>query len=91
MCINLDVPLYWHYESPIDVEGEFVEDSPSLTAGSQKMLTGGDSMKRYDYVKTLSLHQLAEFLALNDIYITDDPDDNAEWLGGEVDDYERVD
>lgn len=88
---GLRVPIYFYKNPYIDAEGEFVEDSPSLTAGSQKMLTGGDSMKRYDYVKTLSLHQLAEFLALNDIYITDDPDDNAEWLGGEVEDYERVD
>lgn len=43
MSINLDVPLYWHYESPIDVEGEFAEDPPSLPEGSQKMLTGGDT------------------------------------------------
>lgn len=39
-------------------------------------------MTRCEYIKTLSLRQMALYLAENDIYINDDPDDNEEWLKG---------
>ena len=48
-------------------------------------------MTRCEYIKTLSLRQTALYLAENDIYINDDPDDNEEWLEGMVQDDERVD
>lgn len=48
-------------------------------------------MTRCEYIKTLSLRQMALYLAENDILINDDPDDNEEWLKGMVQDDERVD
>lgn len=48
-------------------------------------------MTRGEYIKTLSLRQMALYLAENDIYINDDPDDNEEWLEGMVQVDERVD
>ena len=49
------VPIYFYKNPYIDVEGEFVEGSPSLTAGSQKMLTGGDSMKLWKFEEEFPL------------------------------------
>ena len=43
-------------------------------------------MTRYEYMKTLTLRQLALYLAENDILINDDPDDNEEWLEGGAED-----
>lgn len=54
-------PIYFYKNPYIDVEGEFVEDSPSLPEASHKMLIGGDSMKLWKFEEEFPLPWSIEF------------------------------
>ena len=47
-------------------------------------------MKRYDYMKTLSIDEMAQFLSTFSICIRDEYEDVYDWLNGEVEKHERV-
>lgn len=47
-------------------------------------------MKRYEYMKTLSMGEMAEFLSTCAIYISDEYEDVYDWLNEEVEKHERI-
>ena len=51
---------------------------------------GGKGMKRYEYMKTLSMGEMAEFLSTCAIYISDEYEDVYDWLNDEVEKHERI-
>ncbi len=47
-------------------------------------------MKRYDYMKTLSIGEMAQFLSASASHIRNEYEDVYDWLNGEVEKHERV-